>query len=42
MKKSNVSFIAQMCEIKLNTPSRNLENVCFFNIYYGYWLQLLS
>ena len=36
MKKSNVSFIAQKCEIKLKSPSCDLENICFFNINYNY------
>ena len=36
MKKSNVSFIAQMCEIKLIVPNPYAINVCSININYPF------
>ncbi|SCI30711.1 Uncharacterised protein [uncultured Bacteroides sp.] len=34
MKKSNVSFITQICEIKSFMPNNSLENVRSININY--------
>ena len=34
MKKSNVSFITQICEIKTFMPKNSLENVRSININY--------
>jgi hypothetical protein len=42
MKKSNVSFIAQKCEIKFNGARYKVENVCFININYIYKVELLT
>jgi len=38
MKKSNVSFITQICEIKSFMPNNSLENVWSLNIYYEKYL----
>jgi hypothetical protein len=42
MKKSNVSFIAQMCEIKLIEPNPYAINVCSININYPFSSKLIS
>ncbi|MFK2801313.1 hypothetical protein ACIXUN_21085, partial [Bacteroides fragilis] len=42
MKKSNVSFIAQMCEIKLIVPNPYAINVCSININYPFSSKLIS
>ncbi len=42
MKKSNVSFIAQMCEIKLIVPNPYAINVCSININYPFASESIS
>ena len=42
MKKSNVSFIAQMCEIKLIVQNPYAINVCSININYPFSSKLIS